>query len=538
MADTDHSLPFSRLDEARLDRLAWRWLVIGAAVRLLYAAINPMNLAGDEAYYWEWSRHLDWGYFSKPPGIAWLMALATWIGGDHTVTIRLTSALLGVGSLILLRTLARNLFGARAALLAVLLALATPANVLLNFMLTIDAPLVLCWTAALWCFWRWLQADEKGGRWLAGLTLGLAGGYLAKQMMLVFPLLAIVYLVSSKTHRARLKSPGFWLAIAISLVALVPPLWWNAQHDWVTFHHTGGQIAGDTDDKPFGYTFVEFLLTQAGVLSPVIWFFVMATALAGLARFKRLAEPERFLVIFSAPAIVVMSLMALRQTMLPNWAAVYYIAAILLVAGWLAGAGRGLGLPHGWRKATRPALAIGLLMVAVGYLWSPALRVFGHAGDPRLDPMRRLIGHEAVAEAAAPMLQQVPRPDQTFVIALDHRYNASHLAFYLPGQPRVYRWERYDHVASQYELWPNPIEDGKAGWDAIVFVPGHDKTVTRRFQGAFETFEAMGTLEVEVSPHYERFYRVFLGRSLREWPEGMPLKETDSEPDHDASPEP
>ena len=527
MADTDRHLPFSQLDDTRLDRLAWRVLVIGSLIRLLYAAIHPMNLAGDEAYYWEWSRRLDWGYFSKPPGIAWLMALVTSIGGDHTVTFRLTSALLGVGSLLLVRALARNLFGPRAALVGVLLALATPANVLLNFMLTIDAPLVLCWSAALWCFWRWLRASEdgsgSGAPWLIGFSLALAGGYLAKQMMLVFPLLAIVYLVVSKTHRARLKSPGFWSAVAVSLVALVPPLWWNSQHDWVTFHHTGGQIAGDTDDKPLGYTFVEFLLTQAGVLSPVIWFFVMTAALAGLARFKRLAEPVRFLVIFSAPAIVVMALMALRQTMLPNWAAVYYIAAMVLVAGWLAGAGRGLGLPAGWRKATKPALAIGFLMVAVGYLWSPTLRALGHAGDPKLDPMRRLIGHEQVAEAAAKMIEQVPNPEKTVIIALDHRYNASHLAFYLPDQPRVYRWERYDHVASQYELWPNPIDDGKTGWDAIVFVPGTEKTVTRRFQGAFEEFGPMGTFDVEVSPHYERHYRVFLGHNLLNWPEGIPL---------------
>ncbi len=527
---TRHSpLLFPGLDEDRLNRLAWRWVWLGSLMRLLYAALHPMNLAGDEAYYWEWSRHLDWGYFSKPPGIAWLIAAATALGGVHTVTFRITSALLGVGSLALIRALAGRLFGARAAVLAVLLALATPANVLLNFMLTIDAPLVLCWSAALYCLWRWLGSDPPGAGWLAGLALALAAGYLAKQMMLVFPLLAILYLATSRAHRDRLRSPGFWLAISLSLLALLPPLWWNARHDWVTFHHTGGQIAGDTDDRPFGLTFVEFLLTQAGVLSPILWFFVMATAVAGLRHFRRLGEAERFLVVFSAPALVVMTLMALRQTMLPNWAAVYYLAAVMLVAGWLAGHGRGLGLPDGWRRATKPALILGLLMVVAGYLWSPALQIFDRAGDPRLDPMRRLIGHQAVAEAAAPLLAEVPRPEQTIVIALDHRYHASHFAFYLPGQPRVYRWERYDHVASQYELWPNPIEDGKTGWDAIIFVPGREKTVTRRFQGAFESFEPMGTLEVEISPRYEREYRVFLGRSLREWPEGLPLEKPESE---------
>lgn len=522
-------LLFSGLDEDRLYRLAWRWVWLGSLVRLLYVALHPMNLAGDEAYYWEWSRHLDWGYFSKPPGIAWLIAAATALGGDHTVTFRVAAALLGAGSLALICSLAGRLYGGRAALLAVLLALATPANVLLNLLLTIDAPLVLCWAAALHCLWRWLEEEGRGAGWLAGLALALAGGYLAKQMMLVFPLLATLYLATSPTHRPRLRRPGYWLAVGFSLIALLPPLWWNAEHDWVTFHHTGGQMAGDADGRPFGYSFVEFLLTQAGVLSPILWFLVMAAAVAGLRRFRRLGERERYLVVFSAPALVVMSLMALRQTMLPNWAAVYYLAGVLLVAGWLAGHGKGLALPDGWRRAAKPALAVGFLMVALGYLWSPALMWLGRAGDPKLDPMRRLIGHEAVAEAVAPLLGEVPRPEETLVIALDHRYHASHLAFYLPGQPRVYRWERYDQVGSQYELWPNPIEDGKAGWDALVFVPGTEKTVTRRFQGAFESFELMGALEVEISRRYRREFRVYLGRTLREWPRGLPLKEPEPE---------
>ncbi|MCB1066443.1 MAG: glycosyltransferase family 39 protein [Verrucomicrobiae bacterium] len=529
--DSDSYLPFASCDEPRLDRLAWRLILVGSLVRLLYAALYPMNLAGDEAYYWQWGQHLDWGYFSKPPGIAWLMALVTTLGGDHTVTIRLTSAVIGVGSLLLVRLLARHLFDARAAVLAVLITLATPANVLLNLMLTIDAPLVFCWSAALWCLWQWVHDEKKAGLWLAGLSLALAGGYLSKQMMLIFPLLAIIWLATSPLHRARLKSPGFWTAIAISLIALLPPLWWNSQHDWVTFHHTGGQLAGDTDNRPFGYTFVEYLATQAGVLSPVIFFFVIATAVIGLKHFRKLGDAERFLIMFSAPAIGVMFLMSLRQTMLPNWAAVYYIAALLLVAAWLAGSTTAsLSLPARWRRATRPALIIGFVMVAVGYLWAPALEALGYSGHPKLDPMRRLRGHQVSAEALAPFLEKVPRPDQTFIVAQDHRYNASQLGFYLPGQPEIYRWERYDQIASQYELWPNPVDDGKVGWDALVIMPNADKKIPLRFQGAFESFELIGTLDVPVSPHYERHFRLFLGKSLKEWPQGMAVPGTTEEP--------
>ena len=36
----------------------------------------------DEAQYWTWAQHLDWGYFSKPPGIAALIAASTSMFGD------------------------------------------------------------------------------------------------------------------------------------------------------------------------------------------------------------------------------------------------------------------------------------------------------------------------------------------------------------------------------------------------------------------------------------------------------------------------
>ena len=526
--DTRSSQQFlGSYDDTQLERLGW-WLVLaGSVVRLLFAALYPMNLAGDEAYYWEWSRRLDWGYFSKPPGIAWLMALVTGLGGAHTVTFRIAAAILGIGSLLLVRALAKHIFGPRAAVIGVLLALATPANVLLSFMLTIDAPLVLSWSAALWCFWRWLQSEDSEGktsaRWLIGLSLALAAGYLSKQMMLVFPALAIAYLALSPAHRSRLRSPGFWIAIGLSFLALVPPLWWNSRNDWITFHHTGGQIAGDSDDRVFGVTFLEFFLTQAGVLSPVTWFFVLATAFVGLRQFRNLSDGERFLVIFSAPAVAVMFGMALRQTMLPNWAAVYYVAALVLVAGWIADRAPSLrSIPASWRRATVPGLVIGFLFVTAGYLLPPILEATGNAGNRKLDPMRRLRGHQEFADAVAALHRTVPSPEKTLVIALDHRYYTSHLAFYLPDQPRVYRWERYDQIASQYELWPNPIEDGWTGWDALVIMPSEKKKVTRRFEGAFESFELIDEVEVPVSESYQRYFRAYLGKNLLSWPPGMP----------------
>src|SRR5207244_4969327 len=60
---------------------AWPWhlvaacLIVGSAgLRLTYLAHDcPLDLAPDEAHYWDWSRHPDWSYYSKGPLVALLI---------------------------------------------------------------------------------------------------------------------------------------------------------------------------------------------------------------------------------------------------------------------------------------------------------------------------------------------------------------------------------------------------------------------------------------------------------------------------------
>ncbi|MCP5541990.1 MAG: glycosyltransferase family 39 protein [Akkermansiaceae bacterium] len=502
-------------------RLAW-WLILGATLfRVLYVVIYPLDLAGDEAYYWDWGRRPAMGYFSKPPLIAWLMGLVTAVGGPHTVAIRLASVLLGTGSLVATFLLGRSIFGARAGLWALLFALALPANVLLSQLLTIDAPLVLCWTASLLFFWRWFT-DRRPAPSLAGLTLTLGLGYLGKQMMLVFPVLAILFLATvpdRETRRRKLADGRLWAAVGVSLLFLIPPVLWNAEHGWITFSHTKGQVAAEGSGDPFGVSLLVFAASQAGlVASPLIWFLATALAFAGLRGLRQLGDGERFLVIFSAPALVAMYLMALRQDMLPNWPAVYYVAALVLLAGWAAGVAQVPRLPESWRRWARPALGVGFALVAVGYLLPPALDLAGYAGHPKLDPLQRLRGAKLAGREASAFLDRAPNPDRTLVIVMGHRYHSSQLAFYLKGQPRVYRWDLREGLHSQYELWPDPVADGKMGWDALVFLPDRGRTMPYRFQGGFDSLEPLGEVVARVSAHDEVYYRVYLGRNLKKWP--------------------
>ena len=59
-------------------------LSVFVASRLIYIKYCPLDLIPDETYYWEWARRLDWSYYDKGPLIAYLIAIPTKIGGDHS----------------------------------------------------------------------------------------------------------------------------------------------------------------------------------------------------------------------------------------------------------------------------------------------------------------------------------------------------------------------------------------------------------------------------------------------------------------------
>src|ERR1700680_1577978 len=64
-----------------IDRAYGTWTLAAVAAitaaRLLWLEVQSAGLYPDEAQYWFWAQHLELGYYSKPPLVAWLIALTT-----------------------------------------------------------------------------------------------------------------------------------------------------------------------------------------------------------------------------------------------------------------------------------------------------------------------------------------------------------------------------------------------------------------------------------------------------------------------------
>jgi 4-amino-4-deoxy-L-arabinose transferase-like glycosyltransferase len=64
---------------------------VTTVVRLIGLTASNVDLFTDESQYWSWSRELSWGYFSKPPLVAWIIHFAESMCGSSEACIRAPS---------------------------------------------------------------------------------------------------------------------------------------------------------------------------------------------------------------------------------------------------------------------------------------------------------------------------------------------------------------------------------------------------------------------------------------------------------------
>jgi 4-amino-4-deoxy-L-arabinose transferase-like glycosyltransferase len=520
-----------RTNHARSQKLDWSdWnlrfsmLLLGVfVIRAVFLFLFPCDLIGDEAYYWDWGRRLDWGYFSKPPFIAWMMGFAGWLGRNTDVGLRLWAVVFGTGSTLFTFLLGRRMYGARAGFWAAALVAATPGAVLINLLLTIDAPLMFFWTAALFLFYAFLNEGSFPRRaayaFLLMVVLGL--GHLSKQMVWLFPVLGVMYLVFDGAEgRGKLRSPLLILSLALSYLFLVPTLVWNAQHGWITFLHTEHHFSGN-GILSFPKNFAAFMGMQLGAISPLLMVLVFVLAVGGLFFWRRLASRERYLVAFCGVPLFCITLMTLRQGINGNWAVAFYPAGVILVAGWACSTDAlpGLGYASRLRSWLAPSLVVAAVMTAFIYAL-PFILSAARMEGAKLDPFARMRGWGRYAAAVQSVRETMPRSDAP-IIVVGHRYYASELAFYLPDQPRVYHWATPGKIDSQYELWGGL--EALTGQDVLIVSIGQDGMLPPELRACLSSSSPRGGVRVDVGNGRMLQSKIFWGGFI-----GMPSS-TDKE---------
>ena len=499
------------------------WLLALTLFHLWYIGSGSLDLAPDEAHYWDWSRRLDLSYYSKGPMVAYLIAASTRLGEDSEFFVRLPAVLLASGTAILVYVLAKELFSReRLAFLAVLTLSLIPLYAAGSILMTIDPPFLFFWTLALLAFWKAVQYSSHqpsaishqplNTLWwsLFGLALGL--GMLSKYTMALLLPSLLLYLWLSPKGRPHLRCKGLYLALLLGLLIFSPVFLWNAQHGWVSFRHVMGQAGLSGRSHLSTWTFLEFLGSQVGVISPAL-FLALVFGMGRSARlsFRRggpLWPPEMgahrgaplqkgrdehlFLFFTSAPVLAFFLLWSLHSKVQANWAAPAYLTAAIALATW---GEELLDQPLPLLKRLAVASIAGLAITLAS-----ALLLFGHfptlldrAGidlPPKVDPTRRLQGWRELGEAVGALSQEMSRERHTFIFS-DRYQITSELAFYVKGNPRTYNINLGRRM-NQYDLWEG--FDNFRGQNAI-FVTYDDGEAPPEIRAAFEAVEKVETLQ-------------------------------------------
>jgi 4-amino-4-deoxy-L-arabinose transferase-like glycosyltransferase len=240
------------------------------AYRLWVIQHSGISLFFDEAQYWDWSKHLAWGYFSKPPLIAGLIWLSTTLFGNGVIGVKaLTIALYpaaGLAMVGLARALWPTSSGVRTGMVAAALFMSMPMTGLLGLVASTDAPLILCWTLAAWALWR-AQVTNRLPYWAAlGACVGL--GMMSKYTMAAIGITAIWVLWAIPGPRRGLLRPGPWLALAVAAICIAPNVLWNMDHGYPTLHHTAEITTESSREGGVGKALI-FLVGQLAMLGPV-----------------------------------------------------------------------------------------------------------------------------------------------------------------------------------------------------------------------------------------------------------------------------
>lgn len=432
--------------------------LVGNIVALFTVGVHP-----DEAYYWVWSENLQAGYFDHPPMVAWEIRLFTSVLGDHAWVIRLPALLAWSAIGISVYLIARDVFpeNRNAAALAALVATSLPLYQVGSHIVTPDSP-YLTFTAL--SFWALTRALTGNPRWwlLTGLFGGLA--LLSKYVAVLFPAAILLALISNEKGRKHLRTPWPWLAVIIAALIFSPVIYWNAQHDWISFLFQLGHGVNLKADS----SVTNVLLYLASQLVMAMPWVLIAMIVATVKTRSMLSDSQPVYTVlvfgFGLP-LVFFALTGFTMISGAHWPAAAYIPGSVLLGGalaqWL------LDDPGTDSVVVRQRKWLVAVIVIAALLSILLASIVRYRGNTQL---ANTFGWPDIAAAVKVVHDQQPGEPACTIVA-EHKLLAAAIAFALNKPHQVLALP--GGKTSQYDVWRQQGQN-QSRPEACVFVAMSD----------------------------------------------------------------
>jgi 4-amino-4-deoxy-L-arabinose transferase-like glycosyltransferase len=405
-----------------------RWTLFGllavVALRLLVAGLAP--LSADESYYWQWTRPLQLSYFDHPAMVALWIWPGTHLLGDTTLGARLGAVLGGLATSLVIWDTTRVAFSSRAAGAMAALWL----NAVLLFgaagvIITPDAPLLLCWSVALWSVVRLIVEKQARFIYATGLALGL-GAISKYTIALILPGLCVTFLLFSALW-PWWRRRHTWAAVLLALACTTPVLLWNAENQWASFDKQLGHAFSTEATHP-AVNFATFLSSQVGLITPLILLFCLWGMTWALVQGWRQKRPEWFLLgATSLPVLVFFVFHTQSGVVQAHWSGPAYLGGVIATVGAFTRTPRSPAVTWAFRAA--PILGAAMTLIVYFQAATALLPL-----PPQIDALKRLGGWDTLAGAIQE--ERLAHPG-SFLFAQKHEPTGP-VAFHLADHPPVF----------------------------------------------------------------------------------------------------
>jgi dolichol-phosphate mannosyltransferase len=399
------------------------------ALRLSYLGLP--ELMQEEAYYWNYAKHLDIGYLDHPPLVAWIIWFTTALLGDSEFSVRIGALACWLIAASFSFALTKDFFDKSTALNALLLLSVLPFFFGVGFVMTPDAPLVACWAGALYFLARALVMERRLAWWGAGVCLGL--GMLSKYTIALLGPATLLFLLVNPRSRHLLLKPEPYLAILVAGVLFSPVIVWNAEHEWASFTFQGIRRLQEpfqfSTHKLIGYAL--FFLTPTGIITFIA---IMVSKIAARdddhPELKALTSyVYKFALVFFLLPLGVFFIFSLAKDVKMNWTGPAWLVTVPFMAWYFSNTNilhhiRGLAF---LKRAWLGTIFITLLFYGASLHYLS----FGIPGIPYPNNFS-LLGWKGLGETIERIEDEIEYISgvEPLVVGMDKMQTASGLAFY------------------------------------------------------------------------------------------------------------
>lgn len=457
-----------------LTRFRRGFLFLFAVFLVRLYIIHVLPLTGDEAYYWEWSRHLAAGYHDHPPLVGWLIAVTGFLG-KSSFWVRFPGVLLSFFSSLFLFLLTRNIWESdRQGLAAVVLENFIPIFAVCFIAIFPDSPLVFSWTFFLWAAWLWLR-DERYWVWM-GIALGLAALSKLMGLFLLPSFLLFLWLAKNRPEKPYIKRISLWKSVFLGLIIISPFFAWNVSHHFEPFSYQAHHRLTHGFSLSLSL-FLNYASLQLVALSPILFFVIGFTALFLFQKSKQGDDRARFLLVMALPIHVFFALTAFFTRVGLHWALPGYISILAAVPAWIES-----GIEQG-KRWVKPFFAVSLATACivtifiytllrwpetfVAWIASRGLhyQAVNHGKTLKSQTMAEILSYTELGEKVHSLLEKMNRgrgKTQPAFALTDSYSLSSIIGFYAATEPKTIL---FTSTGGDFDRW-NHFENFKGG-DAL-----------------------------------------------------------------------